>query len=153
MESPKPTNIRFSENLEDFFKCVVKLVDDASVYHPNNIIGEVVGKISDKIEVSRSFGNFKFKSDSSKDEKNQAVNCVPFAFNKGIKRKHQKNVVVIANNGLWSVMKIEEVGNFVRKKLQKNWSIKKIADELIKECKKKNKSSIQCIAVTIILLN
>lgn len=95
-------------------------------------------RLDGNLAVSRGFGDFEYKSDPNLREAHQKVSCIPEIYEaKGLKTG---SICVIACDGLWDVMKNEEVSEIIRSQLAKDpsFDLGRLAADLIEKSLEKN---------------
>jgi serine/threonine protein phosphatase PrpC len=91
------------------------------------------------LAVSRAFGDFEYKSNTTLGPEEQAVSCI--ADVQVHKRDPERDLyLVLACDGVWDVMTNEQVGNFVSDEMtnvSQNVSLPDLGDSLLMECLQK----------------
>ncbi len=96
----------------------------AGGYVSDNRVNGILG-------VARSFGDFVFKTRSSKTAAEQVVTALPDVFT--VEIDQNIDFMVLASDGVWDVMSNQEVVDFVKERLNKD-DLDKIAMLLIEMC-------------------
>jgi len=108
-----------------------------------------------KLSMSRSFGDFDFKSNTDLPSSLQAVTAIPEIYIH--ERTPNDAFLLLASDGVWDVMSNEEVASFIVEHISKQLSSTKkydlanIGDELANECLH-NRRSEDNISVVIVSL-
>ena len=83
------------------------------------------------IAMSRSFGDFNFKSDPNLKQDEQILTCIPdIVFRE---RSVNDDYVILATDGLWDVVSNNSALDYFRKKSQQGFGLKGITQELVNE--------------------
>ena len=81
--------------------------------------------------MSRSFGDFNFKSDPNLKQDEQILTCIPdIVFRE---RSVNDDYVILATDGLWDVVSNNSALDYFRKKSQQGFGLKGITQELVNE--------------------
>lgn len=119
-------------------------IEKRRIYNSDGFVE--MGRVNGSLAVSRAFGDFTYKGNQTKPATEQSVVCVPeikrVSLNfKEIKDSTEYTFLVLACDGIWDVMKNEEVVSYVKKKLDeqkqawtetdKSFDLGKICQELL----------------------
>jgi serine/threonine protein phosphatase PrpC len=105
-----------------------------------NTISKICKSDSDRIAVSRAFGDFDYKDNSDLNETEQAIICVPEITIH--KRDHARDLfLILACDGVYDVMSNDDVGEFVVEKVNElsttddtSLVLPEVGDLLLQEC-------------------
>ena len=94
------------------------------------VCGGKTARLDGNLAVSRSLGDFDFKSDR-RPASEQKVSCLPDIYELG--GLPDRTLLLLACDGLWDAMSTEEAAEFVRERLQSNspMELAEIARELV----------------------
>jgi len=108
--------------------------------------GHVVsGRVEGVLSVARSFGDIDFKNKESCGP--GAITCEPDIKIWNITEKSE--FIVLACDGLWSVLSNETVANFVRKRLLRGKTSQKVSEQLVKYAYSKgSKDNISAVVIS-----
>lgn len=102
------------------------------------------------LTMTRALGDFGFKANSEKKASEQPVISVPDVAR--LERSNEDNFLIVASDGLWSVMKSEEVALFVYSRSEKGTTLQECCAQLLKECAVARRSADN-ISIIILSLN
>jgi len=122
------------------------------VVSDNNVNWQVQSSSGDKLSMSRSFGDFDFKSNASLKENEQAVIAIPDIITHN--RSKKDNLLVLASDGLFDVMTNQEVADFLSNKYnqQQPSQLASLCDDLLNESFN-NRNSKDNMSVIIVSVN
>ncbi|XP_048586000.1 protein phosphatase 1A isoform X2 [Nematostella vectensis] len=92
----------------------------------------MIQRVNGALAVSRALGDFEYKLDSSLHATKQLVSPEPDIFFQS--RSDQDEFIVLACDGVWDVMTNDEVGAFVRSRLQITDDLQRVSCELLDTC-------------------
>eukprot|EP00929_Paragymnodinium_shiwhaense_P060099 TRINITY_DN30049_c0_g1_i1.p1 TRINITY_DN30049_c0_g1~~TRINITY_DN30049_c0_g1_i1.p1 ORF type:complete len:321 (+),score=45.44 TRINITY_DN30049_c0_g1_i1:135-1097(+) len=75
-------------------------------------------RLDGRLSVSRGLGDFEFKSDRSRSAAEQKVSCIPDVYE--LSGLQPGTLLILACDGLWSVMSSEVVGGLIKERLQRD---------------------------------
>eukprot|EP00448_Togula_jolla_P040281 CAMPEP_0170630704 /NCGR_PEP_ID=MMETSP0224-20130122/34168_1 /TAXON_ID=285029 /ORGANISM="Togula jolla, Strain CCCM 725" /LENGTH=403 /DNA_ID=CAMNT_0010958831 /DNA_START=69 /DNA_END=1277 /DNA_ORIENTATION=+ len=108
-------------------------------------------RINGSLNLSRSFGDFKYKGRPELPRDRQAVICTPGI--KSVTLSPEDEFIVLACDGIWEVKSSSEVCEFIRKRLP-YLDLEEIVEELLDDCLAQNASSyIGCDNMTCIIVS
>lgn len=102
-------------------------------------------RIDNIISVSRSIGDASFKDNYGEDPENQAITCIPDITEDTLK---SGEFLVLACDGLWDVMTIQEVVDFVQEK-RKDHDLDTVAQLLVQEAIQQRQSTDNVTVVIV----
>lgn len=118
-----------------------------------NTISKICKSDSDRIAVSRAFGDFDYKDNSDLNETEQAIICVPEVTIH--KRDYARDLfLILACDGVYDVMSNDDVGKFVVKKVNElsttddtSLVLPEVGDLLLQECLKLGSSDNMSVLI------
>jgi serine/threonine protein phosphatase PrpC len=129
----------------------------AETFFVNSTTQETIYKVkrseNERLAVSRAFGDFEYKANTTLSAEEQAVCCVPEL--KVHQRDNAKDqYLILACDGVWDVMSNEEVGKFVVDEMDKATDTKdllpKVGDLLLNECLNRGSTdNMSCVIVAL----
>lgn len=81
---------------------------------------------------SRAFGDFAFKLNGSKGQDEQEI--IPFPDFRSFERNDDDDFLIIASDGLWEFMTIQEVIEFITLRKDAKITVDACCDQMIQEC-------------------
>ncbi|CAL8071491.1 unnamed protein product [Orchesella dallaii] len=89
-------------------------------------------RINDNLAISRGFGDFLFKRNSSKSQEEQMVIAFPDVEQRTVTEDYE--FVILATKPVWDVITNEEAVQFIRIRLGNRMEPKKVCEELLTNC-------------------
>lgn len=92
----------------------------------------ILGRVNGDLAVSRALGDCTFK-DKTKEPQKELVSCVPDI---QIQRRDETKdeVLFLACDGVWDIMKSEEAVEFFKREYQLNQNVKAICEKMLDHC-------------------
>lgn len=129
----------------------------AETFYADGETQETIFKVKrsekERLAVSRAFGDFEYKGNSTLSAENQAVCCIPEV------KVHQRDndrdqYLILACDGVWDVMSNDDVGQFVVEQMDKAPDavdvLPRVADLLLNECLNRGSTdNMTCIIVAL----
>lgn len=89
-------------------------------------------RVNGNLALSRALGDFAFKRNSKKPPEEQIVTAYPDVIIKDMLPEHE--FIVLACDGIWDVMRNQEVIDFVRQRIASKLTPEQICEELLDHC-------------------
>lgn len=89
-------------------------------------------RVNGNLAVSRALGDFLFKKNRARSPRQQAVTCFPEVYEKSLDSDWQ--FIVLACDGIWDVMTSNEVGDFIRHRMDSGYRPEEIVEQLVTTC-------------------
>jgi len=89
-------------------------------------------RVNGNLALSRAFGDFSFKKNSSLTAEEQIVTAHPDIIMKEVTDDHE--FIVLASDGIWDVMTNQDVVEFIRAKFAKNIEPEEVCEQLMDYC-------------------
>jgi len=114
------------------------------------------GRVNGSLAVSRAFGDYRYKNKENLKPEEQSVIAFPEVKQEKFDISNELNILVLACDGLWDVMKNEEVIEYINKKLQEKEEkeeneekLEKIAKDIVTYAiqDRKSQDNVTCIIV------
>jgi len=134
----KPNKPKEKKRIEDSGSCVM------------------FGRVNGSLAVSRAFGDYRYKNKENLKPEEQSVIAFPEVKQEKFDISNELNILVLACDGLWDVMKNEEVIEYINKKLQEKEEkeeneekLEKIAKDIVTYAiqDRKSQDNVTCIIV------
>jgi protein phosphatase 2C family protein 2/3 len=121
------------------------------ILESGNIV--LLGRVNGSLAVSRAFGDFRYKKSKDKvlTPDKFAVTVVPEIKRFTVTDLDKLNFVVLACDGVWDVMKNEDVCNYIVEKLKETTNLETICEDLLTRCIKELGSSDNCTVIIVTL--
>jgi len=104
--------------------------EKARIYNSGGFLQS--GRVNGKLAVSRSLGDFIYKSNASLPSDEQTITANPDVFIKDIIEEDE--FIVLACDGVWDYMSNEQVIDFIREGIANRLGLSQIAENLLNEC-------------------
>lgn len=109
------------------------------------------GRVNGNLALSRAFGDFEFKKNTSLPPEKQVVTCDPEIMSIDI--SEDVEFIVLACDGIWDVMNNQQVVNFVRELIVTGVPLGEICERLMDRCLASDASNgIGCDNMTVIIV-
>eukprot|EP00928_Gymnodinium_smaydae_P010578 TRINITY_DN13985_c0_g1_i1.p2 TRINITY_DN13985_c0_g1~~TRINITY_DN13985_c0_g1_i1.p2 ORF type:complete len:436 (+),score=77.34 TRINITY_DN13985_c0_g1_i1:162-1469(+) len=125
--------------------------EKARIYAAGGTVSdEEPSRVDGNLAVSRGLGDFEYKSDRSRSEREQKVPCLPDVYT--VRGVPAGSLCILACDGVWDVMSSEYVGNFFRDALGEDPTadLGVLCAELIRETQRRNsRDNVTVMAVQL----
>jgi len=122
----------------------------------------LLGRVNGSLAVARAFGDFRYKKSKEKTllPEETAVTVIPEIKKEiFIKEDNKTNFLVLACDGVWDVMKNEDVCNFIKEKLDeqkkkedfKEFDLGEICESMLTRCIKELDSTDNCTVIIVLI--
>lgn len=120
------------------------------ILESGNIV--LLGRVNGSLAVSRAFGDFRYKKSKEKQltPDKFAVTVVPEIKRVSISKLDKVNFIVLACDGVWDVMKNEDICKLVLEKLDEKKDLETICEEILHKCIKELGSSDNCTLILVL---
>lgn len=113
--------------------------EKARIYNSGGFLQS--GRVNGKLAVSRSLGDFIYKSNTSLPSDEQTVTANPDIFIKNIDEEDE--FIVLACDGVWDYMTNEQVIEFIREGISNRLGLSQIVENLLNECASEKEEAVK----------